>query len=342
MSKRIYISPSSQPENKYAAGNTNEAEQCGRIAVALEAALIRCGIGCTLPTRDGTTMYERVRESNASDTDIHMPIHSNAFNGNVAGLRIFVGKLGGEAEVLAKAIMDELAPITPGESDRISAEPQLYEIKSTKALCVYLEVGFHDNPTEAQWIIDHTADIAEAICRGCCDYFQADYIAPVDMVVPVDHWYRVRKDWEDASSQLGAFHILDNAKAACVEGYTVYDWTGNAVYYNGGELVAERYTVESFVQDIQKALGVPVDGIAGPVTLGATPTISRSVNPRHAVVKPVQRRLGHIRYLFGEIDGIFGPETEAALIQLQQDHRCVPDGEATAKCKTWQVLLGMR
>ena len=42
--------------------------------------------------------------------------------------------------------------------------------------------------------------------------------------------YRVRKSWKDAASQLGAFEELENAKKACKEGYTVYDWDGKAVY----------------------------------------------------------------------------------------------------------------
>lgn len=42
--------------------------------------------------------------------------------------------------------------------------------------------------------------------------------------------YRVRKRWEDAAGQLGAFESLGNAKKACIAGYNVYDWNGKAVY----------------------------------------------------------------------------------------------------------------
>lgn len=42
--------------------------------------------------------------------------------------------------------------------------------------------------------------------------------------------YRVRKSWEDTKSQIGAFSSLDNAKKACTDGYSVYDWNGKAVY----------------------------------------------------------------------------------------------------------------
>ena len=43
MTKKIYISPSDQTENRYAWGNTNEHAQCQRIAEAEAAALRRSG-----------------------------------------------------------------------------------------------------------------------------------------------------------------------------------------------------------------------------------------------------------------------------------------------------------
>ena len=47
-----------------------------------------------------------------------------------------------------------------------------------------------------------------------------------------DSYYRVRKSWEDAKSQLGAYKVLANAKKCADKnpGYTVYDPNGKAVY----------------------------------------------------------------------------------------------------------------
>ena len=42
--------------------------------------------------------------------------------------------------------------------------------------------------------------------------------------------YRVRKSWNDAKSQIGAFSSLENAKNACKSGYSVFDGNGNVVY----------------------------------------------------------------------------------------------------------------
>ena len=218
MAKKIYISPSSQPANAYPVGNTNEQEQCRRIAAALEMEL-NC---CDFIARAGLsgTMYTRTDDSNAFGADLHLPIHTNACNGKVAGLRIMVSKKGGEAEQIAKAIMETLAPITPGKSDNISEYPNLYEIKNSKAPCVYIEVGFHDNVEEAQWIIDHTQDIAVAICKGLCNHYGVEYAsdctepekpaeAPVeDATEESEYIYRVTNA---SGKQVGAYLVESNA-----------------------------------------------------------------------------------------------------------------------------------
>ena len=49
--------------------------------------------------------------------------------------------------------------------------------------------------------------------------------------------YRVRKTWTDSKSQLGAYAVLDNAKANCPSGYSVYDEAGKVIYTRKSEPV---------------------------------------------------------------------------------------------------------
>ena len=67
-----------------------------------------------------------------------------------------------------------------------------------KAPTAYIEVDFHDVPNVARWIVDHVEEIAEAICRGVCDYFHVLYVNPKP-----DKLYRV---------QVGAFRNRENAE----------------------------------------------------------------------------------------------------------------------------------
>lgn len=175
MGHKIFISPSDQNRNTYASGNTAEDIQCGKIGIATKAALERCGFEVML--MQYATMAEKCAASDAFGAELHVPIHSNAFNANVTGTRIFYGVDGSAGHKAAKAILARLGPVTPGAPDMVQAYPQLYEIRVPKAPTAYIEADFHDVAAVADWIIDNTAVIGEAICHGVCDYFGVEYIA---------------------------------------------------------------------------------------------------------------------------------------------------------------------
>lgn len=175
MSKKIYISPSDQIRNIYAVGDTTEAIECGKIAEVAVAALERCGFAAKTNLTD--EMEARVAESNTWGADLHVAIHTNACNGQVQGTRMFSHDTAGEGYQACQAVMAILAPITPGESDNITAWPGLYEVRCADAATVYIEVAFHDNAEEAAWIVANTERIGEAICHGICNHYGVPYTA---------------------------------------------------------------------------------------------------------------------------------------------------------------------
>lgn len=122
-------------------------------------------------------------------------------------------------------------------------------------------------------------------------------------------------------------------------------WYGHAQAYRstfGGAPSAEGYTLKQFVEEVQKACGASVDGIAGTETISKTVTLSQRKNSTHAVVKAVQKRLYALGYTqVGKADGIAGVKFTAAVTAFQKDNGCWVDGEITAKNKTWKKLLGM-
>ena len=174
--KKIFLSPSNQSDNTYAYGKTNEAAECGKMAQVAEKALKRCGFD--VKTMQWETAQERCKQSNSWGADLHIPIHTNAYNGKVAGTRTMVYEKKGASYEAAKCIHNELAAITPGTSENISTYPELIELKQPKAPAVYLEVDFHDVPNVAKWLIENAEAIGEAICNGVCKYFGVTYVAP--------------------------------------------------------------------------------------------------------------------------------------------------------------------
>lgn len=202
---KVYLSPSNQTDNRYAYGNTTEAEQCGKIAQACKADLERSGI--TVQLGHMPSMQEKVKASDAFGADLHVPIHTNAFNGKVSGTRMFCFSDGGEGMKACKAIFARLAPITPGTSENIRVDSSLYEVRVPSAPTAYVECEFHDNAETAKWIVEHTEDIGEAIARGICDYFGVTFkekeIPKPAEPAAADKLYRV---------QVGAFANRDNAE----------------------------------------------------------------------------------------------------------------------------------
>lgn len=174
---KIYLSPSSQPENKYAYGNTNEQEQCRRIAAACEVALKRCGF--EVVNGSYGTMYERVAESNSWCADLHVPIHTNAYDGKVSGTRVFCFNTTGEGYKAAVCVFNALAPVTPGTSESVTPNQDLYEVDYASAPTVYIEVEFHDVAACAKWIIENVVVIGEAIAKGICKYYGVAYVPEV-------------------------------------------------------------------------------------------------------------------------------------------------------------------
>ena len=213
---KVFLSPSNQYDNRYAYGNTTEGEQCGKIAEACKVALERSGMQVKLMHDE--SMQEKVAASNAFDADLHVPIHTNAFNGTVSGTRMFCFNNSGNGMRACKAIFNRLAPVTPGTSENIRVDASLYEVRVPSAPTAYIEVDFHDVPAVAKWIVEHTRDIGEAIARGICDYFGVTFKAPEKpKPTTTNKLYRV---------QVGAFAVRANAekmlarlKAAGFEGY---------------------------------------------------------------------------------------------------------------------------
>ena len=233
MSKKVFLSPSNQYDNVYAYGNTTEGVQCGKIAEACKTALIRNGIDVMLMHDE--SMQEKCQKSNEFGADLHVPIHTNAFNGSVTGTRMFYYADGGEGHKACKAIFAQLAPVTPGDSENIRVDASLYEVKVPSAPTAYCECEFHDNANTAKWIIENTTLIGETIAKGICNYFGITYKSGGSASTPTKkptsgELYRVRKSWADAASQIGAFVVLENAIKVCKTGYSVFDSNGNVVY----------------------------------------------------------------------------------------------------------------
>lgn len=201
MSTKIYLSPSNQDANIYAAGNTNEMIQCNKIAEAAKKYLEKHGFEVKKAAQ-GQNMWTSINESNAWGANLHVPIHTNAFNGTLTGgTLIMLHTASGNNLKAGTAILSKLAPVTPGKDYAIQERPTLAELNATKAIAVYIECEFHDTVDGANFIINNTDKLGEAIAHGICDYFGVKWNDEDDNTS--DTFYRV---------QVGAFSQKENAE----------------------------------------------------------------------------------------------------------------------------------
>lgn len=116
----------------------------------------------------------------------------------------------------------------------------------------YVEwLGQKENPQGLGWAAG--AGYGEKILRILADVIATQ--AGGGTTKPSDNLYRVRKSWADASSQIGAYSILANAKAMADShpGYTVFDSSGKAVYPVAATFAP--YTVQITISDLRIRTG---------------------------------------------------------------------------------------
>jgi N-acetyl-anhydromuramyl-L-alanine amidase AmpD len=175
------------------------------------------------------------------------------------------------------------------------------------------------------WIKNHTQEICNKV-----NALLSGKIEPSTKEI-----YRIRKSWQEASSQIGAYSNLENAKKACKEGYNVYDSKGNIVY---------SVPVEHCKADIiglQKILniggaGLVVDGIVGNKTLSAVKKYTVESGDTGNLIKWVQNRLNQLGYNCGVADGVAGQRTMGAIYEWQKAHNL---GVGYLGGGDWDVLL---
>lgn len=103
---------------------------------------------------------------------------------------------------------------------------------------------------------------------------------------------------------------------------------------------ATSYTKKQCVKDIQTLLGgLVVDGLCGVKTLSKLPLISKKHNPKHKIVKPLQRYLNALGFDCGTADGIAGTKFHNAVVKFQKANGLTADGVLGQN--SYKKLIGM-
>jgi len=166
-----------------------------------------------------------VEKCNQHNVDLDISIHLNAGanktpNAVTTGTEVFVLSSNSRAKSYAQNIVNSISSL--GFKNRgVKYSTSLYVLKNTNSPAMLIEVCFIDDPDDVK--IYNANNVAQAIVKGITGISSSIVTSPTTL-------YRVRKSWNDATSQIGAFNSLDKAKKVCKSGYYVYDDKGNVIY----------------------------------------------------------------------------------------------------------------
>lgn len=171
---RIYLSPSLQEYNPFYGGGSEE-EVMNLIADAMEPYLAADGIEY-LRNAPEMTLGQAIADSNNSNVDFHLAIHSNAAPPSVAGTRrvpvVYYYATSPYGRQMAELIADELREIYPDPSKvQVLPTTTLRELRRTNAPSALVEVAYHDNSEDATWIRGNIDEIGKALSNAVAAYF---------------------------------------------------------------------------------------------------------------------------------------------------------------------------
>ena len=181
----VFLSPSTQEWNPYDGGG-NEELYMNLLADRMEPYLRASGIRFVRNDPDRNAAGA-IADSNAANYDMHLALHSNAAPENLAGklrgIDVYYSPYSTASERLAVTISNNLKSVYPMPAlSRALPTTTLGEVNRTRAVAVLAEIGYHDNPEDAEWIRNNLRAIAENLTESLCDYFGLPFVSPVAVV----------------------------------------------------------------------------------------------------------------------------------------------------------------
>lgn len=254
------------------------------------------------------SLARRCDKANSNKVDIYVSIHFNAFNGQANGTEVFATSDTGNK--IAKPVLDEIVKL--GFFNRgVKNGSQLFVLRNTDMPAILVECCFIDSAKDMR-LYDGEA-MANAIVKGLTGKVPT---APVNTVP--DESQNADTSIERLQKALNRLKITDKNGKVLAEDNAIGPATTSAIL------------------NFQKVAGVLPTGIAGKTTWDAINLILAKRVIRANAGGPIVR---YLQYRVGvDPDGVYGPQTEAAIKKFQKQNGLTGDGIVGPA--SWQKLIG--
>ena len=181
---RIFLSPSTQEYNPYVIGG-NEELYMNRIADAMIPYLNASGIGYSR-NNPNLNAAAAIAQANRGRYDLYLALHSNAspeaLEGLLRGPDVYYYPTSTRGRRAANIIANGLREIYPDpELVHTRTTTELAEVRRPRAPAVLVEIAYHDNEQDANWIADNIDEIAENLAMSVADFLGVAFYTPSDL-----------------------------------------------------------------------------------------------------------------------------------------------------------------
>lgn len=155
-----------------------------QIADAMEPYLRAAGIryGRNDPA---TSAAASIRQGNQGNYDFYLALHSNASGdgtseGRARGIIAFYFPTSANGKRAAELIVKNLRAIYPLPYQvSTRSTTSLGEVRQPRMPAVLVEIGYHDNTEDANWVSGNIQLIAQNLVESLCQYFGLPFIYPI-------------------------------------------------------------------------------------------------------------------------------------------------------------------
>lgn len=262
------------------------------------------------------SLYRRINKANEEKVDIYVSIHFNAGGGR--GAEVFA--ISKEGKEIAKRVVDAIAKL--GYVNRgVKDGSWLYVLKNTKMTAILVEGGFVDSKEDME---NYNAEkMASAIVEGLTGNFVSEPIIEKDIK---------NEETKNEETKTLTSSVVSKIQRA-LNILNILDSTGRKLVEDG--IIGPKTT--SSIKRFQSITGLQINGVANANTDAALVNILNKPllvfgNNNIVANRYIQWRLNVT------VDGIFGNNTEKAIIAYQTSRRLKPDG--VMGYATWRKLIG--
>lgn len=209
---KIFINASNQSGNPYSYAGTNEKAQMERLAALLKKELDK--YNCESKIAESYYIRDKAIEAKNWGATFAIALHSNAAKGSASGTQGYYNRNYQVSKNIAQRLVNNINAINPNSKNasRIVDDYSyldVLEFGSRGVPSLLAEVAFHDNPSEARWIVENMDIIAVAVAKCFVDEYRLtsksstpSVAIPTEPAPSAEVLYRV---------QVGAFANRKNA-----------------------------------------------------------------------------------------------------------------------------------